>query len=532
MNDDIHPGIDVGVHVAAMLEHPSWSGVEVLAGARGKQRRLSGGVVVSDLAARPADLRGALLVIVLSSDRTDWRLDAMLARARDAGAGAVLIAGTTPVRGSTEMLSDRLGLSLLGAMEPLAAYTALTALTGEPELVRANVVLRSVAACQRAGSSVEDVLSGLERVLQRAVALLDQGGGRVAGSQVLRDGDRDLVVQQLGRRTASLPGPVHLELASGAVLVACPLTGVGKTSWLVVRLPAVLRPEGDAVAAAVAVASTAVQERLALRRLQLERTARGRTSLLAELLHSTGDVPVATRRRALDIGWRLDGWQIGIRIGAIGDVDVAGLRADIVTVFDAEGLTTVVVEQGDGWSAWTTAEHEPSAAEVEQHAAAVRRAQRRLGETVQTYVGVGRVHAGPSGIARSLAEAGDAARLALGRAETGRFLHVDRLGLAQLLHAWTRTDTFQPAADALLAPLVHEAGDLAKTLAAYLDAESSLAEAAAVLGVHRNTVSARVARIQHVLGVDLSDPDQRLALHLACRTAMLSTQGGGNHGRG
>jgi len=38
-----------------------------------------------------------------------------------------------------------------------------------------------------------------------------------------------------------------------------------------------------------------------------------------------------------------------------------------------------------------------------------------------------------------------------------------------------------------------------------------------VLGVHRNTVSDRIARVERLLGVDLSDPETRLALHLATR---------------
>ena len=255
---------------------------------------------------------------------------------------------------------------------------------------------------------------------------------------------------------------------------------------------------------------------MALRRLELERDARQRTSLLGELLH--GEPSEATRRRAVDLGWQLDGWHTGIRIGADGQVDLAGRRTDVVEAFDAEGLRAVVVEQGDGWSAWITAVREPTATEVQQQAAAIRRVQRRLVQTVDTYVGVGRVQPGPSGIATTLAEAGDAAGLARGRAETGRFLHVDRLGLAQLLLAWTRTDTFQPAAQALLAPIKDQPGDLVTTLAVYLDTESSLAETAAVLGIHRNTASARINKIQHLLGVDLTNPDERLALHLASRT--------------
>ncbi|RIJ53503.1 PucR family transcriptional regulator, partial [Clavibacter phaseoli] len=136
-------------------------------------------------------------------------------------------------------------------------------------------------------------------------------------------------------------------------------------------------------------------------------------------------------------------------------------------------------------------------------------------------VGVGRVHHGPAGIARSLAEAADAARLAASRPQSGRFLHVDRLGLAQLLLAWTQTDTFQPAALELLAPLRRQTtGDLLTTLATYLDAESSVAETASVLAVHRNTVAERIQRVQRILQVDLQDAETRLALHLACRTVL------------
>jgi DNA-binding PucR family transcriptional regulator len=138
---------------------------------------------------------------------------------------------------------------------------------------------------------------------------------------------------------------------------------------------------------------------------------------------------------------------------------------------------------------------------------------------------VGRAHPGAEGIGRSLGEAADAARLAQGRPESGRFMHVDRLGLAQLLLAWTRTDTFQPAAQSLLAPLADASGELLATLSAFLDAESSVTETAAVLGVHRNTVTARIARIESTLGVDLSVPDDRLALHLACRTALRAAEG-------
>jgi DNA-binding PucR family transcriptional regulator len=41
---------------------------------------------------------------------------------------------------------------------------------------------------------------------------------------------------------------------------------------------------------------------------------------------------------------------------------------------------------------------------------------------------------------------------------------------------------------------------------------------AAALGLHRNTVADRVSRAQRLLGFNLRDADDRLAVELACRT--------------
>ncbi len=62
-----------------------------------------------------------------------------------------------------------------------------------------------------------------------------------------------------------------------------------------------------------------------------------------------------------------------------------------------------------------------------------------------------------------------------------------------------------------------------KTLAAYLDQQGSIYRTAEVLHLHRNAVTYRLRRITELLGVDLDDPDQRLALaRLPCPAARLS----------
>jgi sugar diacid utilization regulator len=72
----------------------------------------------------------------------------------------------------------------------------------------------------------------------------------------------------------------------------------------------------------------------------------------------------------------------------------------------------------------------------------------------------------------------------------------------------------------LLAPILVGRREVQEERLATLRAvlgSASLGEAAGQLGVHRNTIAYRVARLEAMTGWDLSDPDLRLALALAAR---------------
>lgn len=70
----------------------------------------------------------------------------------------------------------------------------------------------------------------------------------------------------------------------------------------------------------------------------------------------------------------------------------------------------------------------------------------------------------------------------------------------------------------MLAPLRRvQSGQLLETLRSYLDNRSSIGLTADAMNLHRNTVTTRLRRIRDLLGVDLDDPDERLALSMACR---------------
>ncbi|GGM60634.1 PucR family transcriptional regulator [Microbacterium saperdae] len=516
----IAPAERRGLRLSAVLQHPSLSDVERVAGATDPVVATIGATHAAELAGMLASVPSDVVVLLDETVQTDWRFDAALRRAADAQVAVLVLHRTSVVTAATRALADRLDVVLLACANPWATSLALRdRLTGgDDALIRMMTAL--IEAVQQAGPDVADVLHAAGRHLGRTILHVDTAG------RVLAPLDGTASVPRPTDARASLSG-VLIEDIDDGVLASVPVqSGVIAPSWLRVSLPAAAASEVAAVRLALPAIALAVGHRLSVRRVIDEREARWRTALIGELTEA-GEAPSAsTLRRALELGWRVEGWHIGIRVVTRADVDIVAMRYEIVEALGGEGLDADVVEQSDGWAAWLTFELQPTLAEVTAAAQAVRRAQLRWNEHFPTHVGIGRVLHGPSGITASLSEAGDAARLAGSRPQSGHFLHVDRLGLAQLLLAWTQTDTFQPAALELLAPLREQTtGDLLRTLASYLDAESSIVETASVLGIHRNTVAERIQRIQRILAVDLQDAETRLALHLACRTVLASTDG-------
>ncbi|WP_440694995.1 PucR family transcriptional regulator [Clavibacter nebraskensis] len=503
------------VPLSALLAHASLADVRRIAGTADPAVLGVRGVLMDGPEDEDPPGTADVLVVLDRPERTTWRFDARLRRLADRGVTVVVLDASVAVDPATTLLADRLGVVVLACDDAWATSVVLHDRLGDARSAAGRAALDAVAAVASADRDPADALRAAAAVLGRPALLVDPSGRALAPEGAEPSPDARAVI------VAGLPGhPDARPVGAGGTLVSARVdSGLVAPSWLVVELPGSVAAEVHAVVAALPVVALAVGHRLSLRRVVDEREARWRIALLGELLEA-GDSPGAgLLRRALELGWRVEGWHMGIRVVARQDADTVGRRYELVEALAAEGLDVGVVEQGDGWSAWITFDLEPDVPAADAAARAVRRAQQRWDDGLPSAVGIGRVHHGPAGIARSLTEAADAARLAGSRPQSGHFLHVDRLGLAQLLLAWTQTDTFQPAAVELLAPLRRQTtGDLLTTLATYLDAESSVAETASILAVHRNTVAERIQRVQRILQVDLADAETRLALHLACRT--------------
>ena len=101
----------------------------------------------------------------------------------------------------------------------------------------------------------------------------------------------------------------------------------------------------------------------------------------------------------------------------------------------------------------------------------------------------------------------------------------DAVGVQRMLMEWYTSDTARASVRDQLAPLeklgTARADTTIRTLAAYLDEQGSIVKTAQKLHLHRNAVANRLRGITDLLDVDLDDPDQRLALQLACRARLL-----------
>ncbi len=146
---------------------------------------------------------------------------------------------------------------------------------------------------------------------------------------------------------------------------------------------------------------------------------------------------------------------------------------------------------------------------------------RRLpeGSGVAVSMGAGRVRGGPAGIRHSYQEAKQA--LAMGRKlhGPGRLTLFDDLGVYRLLFAAQALPELRSFHDETLGVLVTydrtHGAELLRTLEAFFAARCGPKEAAAILGVHRNTVLYRLDRVRELTNLNLDDADVRLRLHLA-----------------
>ncbi|MFD9371313.1 PucR family transcriptional regulator [Streptomyces sp. NPDC060020] len=112
-----------------------------------------------------------------------------------------------------------------------------------------------------------------------------------------------------------------------------------------------------------------------------------------------------------------------------------------------------------------------------------------------------------------------AARAAVAQPRLGPVAQWSAIGPYRMLATLAADPVDDPAARALLTPAHRE---LARTAEVFLDCAGQAGRAAAALGIHRQTLYYRLARVEQLTGLDLDEGEDRLLLHMALKAARLT----------
>jgi len=442
---------------------------------------------------------------------------------------------------SAEITGYRLDMALRwAAINGVAAVAAFAAEEWQPAVTALDIAGPAEIALVSIPDDIDLV------TLSRGV-YAEIGGG---AGQALARAEQGLEAVQ--RAEAAGTGPRELaQIASQAL--GTPVVFAGQPSKSGVSMPVLTegKPAGyftapdvggeSGIAASLVLhaGAAAAARFLDLARRARETPARSRSELLAELLMSESAINEDLLERARQLGIPVIGWHLVVRIEA-DDLDEA--EKDEVRRFElleAAGQAAILAVSGTG-ETWylsrvtraivlirvTTSDPGPQAGM--RAARSAERALQAIGTRLPTLrfrAGVGTAHEGPTGLRASAAEArGALAAARAARRPAGVAAH-DAVGIRRMLMEWYASDTVRSSVRDQLAPLENlgaaRADTAIRTLAAYLDEQGSIVKTAERLHLHRNAVTNRLRSITELLDVDLDDPDQRLALQLACRARLL-----------
>lgn len=444
-----------------------------------------------------------------------------------AAPGSLVVLGRVASESATDYRFDMaLRWAALGGVAAVAAFAD----------ERWRPPLTAIDIASRAGVALISIPAKLELTALLLALLAEVGGGPALA---------------LARASAGLDAVDRAEQAGADLDTLCAMVGDGLGSQ-VVPLRTSDAPDAVGIVAPDAHGDMAVAARLVLRaasdaaarladeeKRARELPIRSRSELLAELLISESALNEDMLERARQLGVPLAGWHVAVRIEAD---NLADVTPDEIRRFELlESLGQVALHAaaaaGGTWYLsriaraiiliWMT-RSDPGA---QAGTRATRSASRAL-ETIEARfpglrprAGVSTPHEGPLGLRAAAAEARGAIIAARASGKPPGVTAHDATGVQRMLMEWYASDTARASVRVQLAPLERlgpaRCETAIRTLAAFLDERGSIGRTAQRLHLHRNAVTYRMRRITSLLGVDLDDPDQRLALQLACRARLL-----------
>jgi hypothetical protein len=419
------------------------------------------------------------------------------------------------VLGSTRWLADRLALPLVAVPSAplLDLAQRLHALVHGDDTNRGLTCARLARQLGRRPASPAETVHALNALLPAQCAILSAEGTPLAGEPPARQLDHLL--------RAAAPATIRDEAGAVIALPAGSASGRLVPLWLIAETADITDSELNTITAALQIAAWAVTAWSATHQLEAARNSAFQASVLTELLTAGDQVTAHTVGHALEAGWTLDGWHIGVRILP---TDTASRRSQATTtrlrqVLAAQRISAPLVELGDSWAAWLSEPDEPAPDRFSAVVAGVRRSLAAM-PGAALVAGIGKAQPGPAGLARTLTEAWELAQIAGISPGRRRVEHAGATDPRRLVLAVVSGNETVRRSHLLLGALLEPSNNvLLETLDTYLTLESSASATAKSLHVHRNTVLKRLDRIEQLLQMRLDDPAIRFALRIACRAA-------------
>jgi sugar diacid utilization regulator len=495
--------------VAQLLEAPALSRLRYLGG-NPTGREVESVTLVHGLQDLRKTDEGAFAVIAdpRFDGGTDYRIDiAMrLAGSRSVAAVALNLQPPERVPSTAERIAQRAELAIV-SMPPDVDLGALCASLGQEirggataAICRTKLLLSALLRAEAENASPPQLVNSASEVLGTDLALLHE------------------------ERRGPLSAPVLVDGAVDGHIVANPRHDFDSTTLeLVVHLVAAFAGRS-----------------LSRERRQSDLPMRSRAQLLTELLLAPPERSSELAGRALQMKLPIDRWNLVARLEM---ENVAALTGgNEIQEFElGEHVTRLALDSvGRRRGMWHSVRLEPALllhhlepinpgpTEVRNVKQAVASAIEAITERFPDLVllcGVGGFHPGIGGLRASAAEARSAVASARTSGRVNTPVTFDASGLRRILIEWYASDSAREGVKYLLEPLDHWGPERAEvaihTLRVYLDEQGSLARAAKKLHLHRNAVAYRIKKIFDVLDIDLADPDQRLALQIACRARAL-----------
>jgi sugar diacid utilization regulator len=402
----------------------------------------------------------------------------------------------------------------------------------ELALGRAQQGLEAVLAAESAGGGLEDLRKAVSRALGTPIEFRpwsDDGLSAAAG---------DVAALRAAANGGSGSAGPGVRLGGTAAEVIAPVV-VGDSPEGYFVAPEAHGDFGVAARLVLHTAALAAGRLLDLARRAHETPVRSRSELLAELLMSDTAINEDLLERARALAIPVTGWHVVVRIEADDLEDSGRDEVQRFELLETAGQTALQAAAATGGTWYlsriaraivlvrvTTSNPGPQAG-----ARAARSAERALQAikgrlpSLRFRAGVGAPHEGPTGLRASAAEARGALLAARAALKPAGVAAHDAVGVRRMLMEWYASDTARASVRDQLAPLERlgpaRADTAIRTLAAYLDEQGSIVRTAQKLHLHRNAVANRLRGITELLELDLDDPDQRLALQLACRARLL-----------